>query len=65
MSKSKRIVHAYTNRKKDATMLLVIPKGIKDKMKIRAGDEFLVEQDGENKIVYQRLLGNTKVISGL
>ena len=62
MSRSKKIVHAFENRKKDATTLLVIPKPIKERMKIRAGDEFLVEQDGDNRIVYQRLLGNTKIL---
>ncbi|MPZ05133.1 MAG: hypothetical protein GEU26_01725 [Nitrososphaeraceae archaeon] len=56
MSKSRDIVHAYQTRK-DGTVVLVIPKPLRDELEIKSGDEFLVKKDGNNRIVYRRIFG--------
>lgn len=54
MPKSRDIVHAYQT-KKDGTMVLVIPKPLREELDINAGDEFFVKIDSSNKIVYRKI----------
>lgn len=61
MSKSRDIVHAYRTRA-DGTTVLIIPKRLREELDIQAGDEFLVRQDGDDRIVYRRLSGNRRTM---
>lgn len=43
-------------------MVVIIPKDLREELKISKGDIFLVKKDGHDKIIYRRIATKKEVI---
>ena len=57
MSRSRDIVHAFLS-KKGGTVVIVIPKPLREELGITPGDTFLVKTEGSSKLVYRKVNSN-------
>jgi bifunctional DNA-binding transcriptional regulator/antitoxin component of YhaV-PrlF toxin-antitoxin module len=59
MSRSKDVVRPWITHKNNDTMVVVIPKPLREELNVQKGDVFLVKKEGNDRLVYRRIVSRT------